>query len=128
MTEERANEILRTRYPEATITKGQYFGGSCSGRVVVVFQPGGKAYQYHGCSTYQQILLRLGFNILYKHNVKAYQDRIAKLEAEIEAGGHENFFIFPGENEWHAYSDEEIAQMKSEIDRIKNELATAIID
>ena len=128
MTEERANEILRTRYPEATITKGQYFGGSRSGRVVVTFKPNGKCYEYHGCSTYQQILERLGFNILYKHNVKAYQDRIAELEAEIEAGGHENFFILPGEDKWYVYSDEEINQMRSEIDRIKNELATAIID
>ena len=128
MTEARANEILKTKYPEATITKGQYYGGSCSGRIVVVFQPGGKAYQYHGCSTYQQILERLGFNILYKHNVKAYEDRIAKLEAEIAAGGYERIFFYPGEDNWCTYTEEEIAQMRSEIDRMKNELATAIID
>lgn len=128
MTEARANEILRTKYPEATITKGQYYGGSCSGRMVVVFKPNGKVYQYRDCSTYQQILERLGFNILYKHNVKAYQDRIAKLEAEIAAGGYENFFVFPGEECWHTFTDEEIANRRSEIESIKNELATAIID
>lgn len=128
MTEKRANEILRTKYPEATITKGQYYGGSCSGRIVVVFQPGGKVYQYHGCSTYQQILERLGFNILYKHNVTNMENEIKRLEAEIEAGGYENFFVLPGEDEWCTYSEEEIAQMRSEIESIKNELATAIID
>lgn len=128
MTEARANEILRTKYPEATITKGQYYGGSCSGRIVVVFQPGGKAYQYHGCSTYQQILERLGFKILYKHNVEGYKCRIKKLEDQIAAGGYENIFVFPGEDKWHTYSEEEINQMRAELGSLKNELATAIID
>lgn len=125
MTEKRANEILRTKYPEAEIVKNM--GGVANGRIAVIYQPGGKVYAYQA-SSYQQVLAKLGFKILYKHNVDNMKEEIKRLETEIEAGGYENMFVLPGEDEWYTYTEEEIAQMRSEIDRIKNELATAIID
>lgn len=129
MTEKRANEILRTKYPEAELVKGQYYGGSCSGRVAVIFHPGGKAYQYRGCSTYQQILERLGFTILYKHNVDSMKRRIEELNKNISDGGEEN--LFPGvfdDREWIPFTDDEMDNMKREVAELEDTLANAIID
>ena len=123
MTEKRANEILRTKYPEATIFKRNSMGGTSSSRLAVTFQPNGKVYDYSG-SSYQQVLEKLGFNILYKHNVEHYKRMIADLEAEIEAGGFDNIFT-DGFVKW---SEEELAAKRIQIELIKNELATAIIE
>lgn len=127
MTEAKANEILRTKYPEATITKGQYFGGSCTGRIVVTFKPGGKVYQYHGCSTYQQILERLGFNILYKSNVDNYKRLISDLERKISDGGEENKFHLFDKRDWIPFNPEEISRMEQELKEYKDILENAII-
>lgn len=127
MTEVRANEILRTKYPEATIYNGKRFGGSCVGRMVVVFKEGGKCYDYCA-SSYQQVLEKLGFKILYKHNVNNYNRRIEELEKKIADGGEENLFHLFDDRDWIPFTEEEILQMQKELDSLKNELATAIID
>lgn len=128
MTEKRANEILRTKYPEATIFRRNSMGGTSSSRLAVTFVPNGKVYDYAAAS-YQQVLEKLGFNILYKHNVKCYKEKIEQLEAEIEAGGETNIFakLF-GEDPWHTFTDKELADKRAEIDHINEILATAIID
>lgn len=123
MTEKRANEILRTKYPEAEIVKNM--GGVATGRISVIFTPGGKVYSYLA-SSYQQVLEKLGFEILYKHNVLNYKNEITRLKKEIEAGGYEDIFQISGED-FYKYTDEEINQMKNEITRIENILATSII-
>lgn len=123
MTEKRANEILRTKYPEAEIVKNM--GGVATSRISVIFTPGGKVYSYLA-SSYQQVLEKLGFEILYKHNVLNYKNEIARLKKEIEAGGYEDIFQISGED-FYKYTDEEINQMKNEITRIENILATSII-
>ena len=123
MTEKRANEILRTKYPEAEIVKNM--GGVATSRISVIFTPGGKVYSYLA-SSYQQVLEKLGFEILYKHNVLNYKNEITRLKKEIEAGGHEDIFQISGED-FYKYTDEEINQMKNEITRIENILATLII-
>lgn len=123
MTEKRANEILRTKYPEAGIVKNM--GGVATSRISVIFTPGGKVYSYLA-SSYQQVLEKLGFEILYKHNVLNYKNEITRLKKEIEAGGYEDIFQISGED-FYKYTDEEINQMKNEITRIENILATSII-
>ena len=123
MTEKRANEILRTKYPEAEIVKNM--GGVATSRISVIFTPGGKVYSYL-VSSYQQVLEKLGFEILYKHNVLNYKNEITRLKKEIEAGGYEDIFQISGED-FYKYTDEEINQMKNEITRIENILATSII-
>ena len=123
MTEKRANEILRTKYPEAEIVKNM--GGVATSRISVIFTPGGKVYSYLA-SSYQQVLEKLGFEILYKHNVLNYKNEIARLKKEIEASGYEDIFQISGED-FYKYTDEEINQMKNEITRIENILTTSII-
>ena len=123
MTEKRANEILRTKYPEAEIVKNM--GGVATSRISVIFTPGGKVYSYLA-SSYQQVLEKLGFEILYKHNVLNYKNEITRLKKEIEVGGHEDIFQISGED-FYEYTAEEINQMKNEITRIENILATSII-
>ena len=123
MTEKRANEILRTKYPEAEIVKNM--GGVATSRISVIFTPGGKVYSYLA-SSYQQVLEKLGFKILYKHDVLNYKNEITRLKKEIEAGGYEDIFQISGED-FYKYTDEEINQMKNEITRIENILATSII-
>ena len=123
MTEKRANEILRTKYPEAKIVKN--IGGVATSRISVIFTPGGKVYSYLAGS-YQQVLEKLGFEILYKHNVLNYKNEITRLKKEIEAGGYEDIFQISSED-FYKYTDEEINQMKNEITRIENILATSII-
>lgn len=123
MTEKRANEILRTKYPEAEIVKNM--GGVATSRISVIFTPGGKVYSYLA-SSYQQVLEKLGFEILYKHNVLNYKNEITRLKKEIEAGGYEDIFQISGED-FYKYTDEEINRMKNEITRIENILATSII-
>lgn len=128
MTEKRANEILRTKYPEAELVKGQYFGGSCSGRVCVVFHPGGKVYDYRGCSTYQQILGRLGFTILYKHDVANMKRRIDVLNKKISDGGEENTLHLFDKRKWIPFTADEMDNMKREVAELEDTLANAIID
>ena len=124
MTEARANEIFKTKYPEGEIINGKNFGGSCAGRMVVIFNKGGKVYQYNATS-YQAILERFGFKILYKHNVKAYERQIESLEKSIADGGERDFFDASG---WHSYSRDEIKIMQAEIQRLKDILAESICE
>lgn len=124
MTEARANEIFRTKYPTGEIINGKRFGGSCAGRMVVIFQEGGKCYDY-GATSYQAILERFGFKILYKHNVAAYERQIADLEKRIADGGEQDFFDASG---WHTYSSDELGNMRDEIRRIKCLLAESICE
>lgn len=128
MTEAKANEILRTKYPEATIFRRNSIGGTTSSRLAITFKPNGKIYDY-AATSYQQVLEKLGFNILYKHDVKGYTERIKKLEAEIKTGGEQDIFaeLF-GEDVWHTFTEEELKAKRAEIARIQNILNASIID
>lgn len=128
MTESKANEILRTKYPEGTIYNGKRFGGASSSEMVVTFSPNGRCYHYYATS-YQQVLEKLGFKILYKHNVTSYNNRIKELESNIAAGGYDNSFfaVIADEPDFVKYTQEEITAMKAEIDNIKKELSISII-
>ena len=123
MTEAQANKILRTKYPEATIYRRNSMGGTSSCNLAVTFKKEGKVYDYHA-SSYQQVLAKLGINILYSHDVANMQLRINKLSGLIEKGWEVNLFC---KDHKKVFSSEEIAHMKAEIDSLQTELATAII-
>lgn len=123
MTEAQANKILRTKYPEATIYRRNSMGGTSSCNLAVTFKKEGKVYAYYA-SSYQQVLAKLGINILYSHNVATMQTRINKLVDLIEKGWEVSLFC---KDHKKVFSSEEIARMKAEIDRLQTELATAII-
>ena len=125
MTEKKANEILRTKYPEATIHNGKRFGGSNSCHMVVTFEPCGKCYSYYA-STYQEVLEKLGFNILYKHNVEAINNEIARLEAKIEKGFEEVLLSLTGEKV-HVFTGEEISEMKLKVKELAELIETSYI-
>lgn len=124
MTEKQANEILRTKYPEATIFRRNSMGGTSSSALAVTFYPNGKVYDYQA-SSYQQVLEKLGFNILYKHNVKNMMDRIEKLQKKISDGGEDTLHLF-GEK-YHTFTADELSSMQDEIDKIASYIADSII-
>lgn len=77
MTEKRANEIFRTKYPEGKIVRRH--ASSADNKFWVTFKPEGKVY-YYACSTYQELLSRFGFKIAYKHDVEALKDQVIRYE------------------------------------------------
>lgn len=99
MTEARANEIFRTKYPNGEIVRKN--ASSTGWKYYVVFNRGGKVY-YYGCSSYAELLNRLGFEIVYKHNLESAKATLSKWEKEIadaKAGKFSRFaFIFTEQN------------------------------
>ena len=95
MTEARANEIFRTKYPEGEITRKH--ASSAGWKYFVVFNKGGKAY-YYGCTSYAELLNRLGFEVVYTHNLESAKATLKKYEEELndaKAGKFSKFaFIF----------------------------------
>lgn len=127
MTEKRANEILRTKYPKARIYNGKRFGGATSSEMVVVFDEGGKCYNY-SASSYQQVLEKLGFKILYKHNVESMNRRIAELEKQIADRGEENRFHLFDKRDFIPYADDEVKARERELESIRKEIKESYIE
>lgn len=127
MTEKRANEIIRTKYTDATIFKRNSFGGTNTTHLAVVFSPNGKVYDYYGLS-YQQVLAKLGFKILYKHNVESMNRRIAELEKQIADRGEENRFHLFDKRDFIPYTDEEVNERERELESIRKEIAESYIE
>ena len=83
MTEARANEIFRTKYPNGSILRKN--STSAGNKYWVVFDENSKVY-YYSATSYSELLRRLKFNVIYKHdlktaeaNVARYQDRLDKI-------------------------------------------------
>lgn len=66
MTEKKANELLRTKYPEAEIVR-QGRSSAPKGKYFVTFQPLGKVY-YYSAPNYSALLGKLG--------IKGFEDFI----------------------------------------------------
>lgn len=81
MTEARANEIFRTKYPEGEICRKH--STSAENKYWVTFKPEGKVYYYSGTS-YQQVLGKLGFPIAYKHNIETAKNCVARHTKQLE--------------------------------------------
>lgn len=123
MTNERANEILKTKYPEAEIYAPGTMGGVPNGRIALTFDPNGKVYSYVA-QNYAQVLNKLGFNVIYKDHANYLESHIETLEKEIALGGYDDIFT----GEWIRFTDKEIESKKVEIAKYKSILETSIIE
>ena len=91
MTEQKANQIFKTKYPEGEIVRRN--NSSAGNKFWVTFKPEGRVY-YYSCATYQELLSRFGFEIVYQHNVtsvKEYIDKLEKQLAELKSGKGNKF-------------------------------------
>lgn len=90
MTEARANEIFKTKYPEGEIRRRH--ATSAENKYWVTFNPNGKVY-YYSATSYAELLRRFEFNVIYKHdlsnaeaNVERYQNKLDKfLKGEFDS-------------------------------------------
>ena len=81
MTFERFEELLKTKYPEATACAHGKFAGTQGGnQVEISFRPYGKCYFYYG--SYQSILCRVGISCVYKDDIESMKLRLARLKEE----------------------------------------------
>ena len=81
MTEQKANQIFKTKYPEGEIVRRN--NSSAGNKFWVTFKPDGKVY-YYSCATYKQLLQKLGFEVVYQHNIEAEENLIAMAEKDLE--------------------------------------------
>lgn len=81
MTEARANEIFRTKYPEGEIVRRN--NSSAGNKFFVTFKPQGKVY-YYACLTYVELLRRFGFDVVYSHDVAAVKSSLRHYEKQLE--------------------------------------------
>ena len=121
MTNTKANEILRTKYPTATIYKKNTFHGVFSSAFSVTFTDGGKVYNYNA-SNYGEVLQKLGFTVLYIDEIEDRKQRIERIQNNINAGQRKKLF-----GGVHVYTSEEIQEMKKEIEDLKQLIDSAII-
>lgn len=91
MTEKKANEIFRTKYPEGEIVRRN--NSSAGNKFWVTFKPNGKVY-YYACSTYAELLGRFGFKVVYKHNIKNAEDQLSRYEKQLEDARNGKFQPF----------------------------------
>ena len=96
--------IVKSKFPQAEIFKhGEFAGNKIN--VAVIFTPQSKAYKYNG--TYCEVLNKLGFEAIYKHNLEAVKNSLAK--AKAEHGTRDDFFGLEVDN------TEEIARLEAEL-------------
>lgn len=121
MTEARANEIFRTKYPEGEIVRKN--ASSAGWKYFVVFKHGGKVYEY-GCTSYQQLLGRFGFNIAYKHDIENAKEQLSKYEKQLEDAKNGKFqpFAFVFVERTKEAEEEEIKSIQKEVNEWKEEL------
>ena len=91
MTEKRANEIFRTKYPEGEIVRRN--NSSAGNKFWVTFKPQGKVY-YYACSTYAELLNRFGFEIVYKHDIESAKLTLEKYEQQLKDAKNGKFLPF----------------------------------
>lgn len=100
MTEKKANEIFRTKYPEGEIVRRN--NSSAGNKFWITFKPTGKVY-YYACSTYAELLRRFGFEVVYKHDIKNAEDTLKEYEKQLKDAKNGNFnpfaFVFVERNE-----------------------------
>ena len=116
MTEKRANEIFRTKYPEGEIVRRN--NSSAGNKFWVTFKPTGKVY-YYSCSTYQELLSRFGFEIVYQHNIDSVKGFIKYYEKQLEEkrnGVFDNPFVLEYTEE---IKEQEMQDTLSEIKKWK---------
>ena len=103
MTEQRANEIFRTKYPNGEIRRPN--STSEGSRYWVIFNESHKVYGYRAQS-YAELLGRFGFTVVYERDVRSIEKSLADHEKEL-ADGYDNSiaaaFLFEDENQEEAH-------------------------
>lgn len=121
MTEKRANEIFRTKYPEGEIIRRH--NSSAENKFWVTFKPNGKVY-YYACSTYQELLSRFGFKIAYKHDIETVKGLVDLYEEKLANALEGKFdpftFVFIERNE--ETEKQVIADIKEQLENHKQQL------
>lgn len=113
MTFAKYQSLFLQKYPNGeTFMHDEFMHGTDRNRqkVGVVFEPNGKVYMYRGA--YEDILCRIGVNVISKERFSELEARLAHLK---EMDGTEDLFggVFD-------YSDE-IASVVSEIEKYKTD-------
>lgn len=128
MTEQRANEIFRTKYPNGEI--GRPNSTSVGSKYWVIFDNSngeGKVYGY-AASSYVALLQRLGFKICYRADIQVAYTELDRMEKEL-AKGYEAFldeWIFTAsytemEEEWRTSLQGGINAQRAYIERVESE-------
>ena len=81
MTFTKFEELLHTKYPEAsTCMHGKFAGTQRNNKVEINFQSHSKCYCYYG--SYKEILNRLGIKVIEKFDIENAKVRIEHYKAE----------------------------------------------
>jgi hypothetical protein len=123
MTIEQVNKIFKTKYPEGEVVQKGKMGGASKSSTSVIFSKGGKVYSYN-VDNYVSLLKRLGFNVIYRHTVDSYKDRIVDIEKILADCGEESIFEDEG---WLALTDDDIQSYNNELEQINNILNTSVV-
>ena len=91
MTEKKANEIFRTKYPDGEICKKN--STSAGGKYWVTFKPNGKVY-YYSCASYAELLGRFDFNVVYKHDLVSAEETLRAYKKQLEKAKNGKFPTF----------------------------------
>lgn len=98
MTEARANEIFKTKYPNGSILRKN--STSAGNKYWVVFDENSKAY-FYSATSYAELLRRLKFNVIYKHdlnNAEANVERYTKQLEDLNNGIKPGLLLIPIED------------------------------
>ena len=114
MTEKKANEIFRTKYPEGEICRKNTT--SAGNKYWVTFKPNGKVY-YYSCSSYAELLKRFDFKIVYKHDLESAELTLKNYEQQLEDAKNGNFNPFA-----FAFIEQTKESEKAEIEYLQNQV------
>ena len=128
MTEQKANEIFRKKYPFGEI--GRPNSTSVGSKYWVIFDNSngnGKVYGYTAGS-YAALLQRLGFKVCYRADIKGAYDELKRMENEL-AGGYDQaisewIFTDPNdetEEKWRTRLEAGIRCQRAYIERVESE-------
>lgn len=120
MTNTQANALFRTKYPTGTIWE---VGNENipAGKIGVTFSDDGRVYKY-AATSYQQILARFGFKVLYKHNIEMLESEIQSIQKVIKDDGF--FDPFTG---FEILTDTKRKELEKRIIEIQKKIDTAIV-
>lgn len=128
MTEQKANEIFRTKYPFGEI--GRPNSTSVGSKYWVIFDNSngeGKVYGYTAGS-YAALLQRLGFKICYRADIKGAYLQLELIENELSNGyeAYRKEWIFDDdiaetEEEWKTRLQGGINAQRAYIERVESE-------
>ena len=123
MTEAKANEIFRTKYPEGNIIRKNVT--SAGNKYWVTFNPNSKAY-FYSATSYAELLNRLGFKVVYRHNLETAKQQVEHYEEKInkyKKGELDEFEILFGltEEQLIENTERELNDAKKRVNYYKNE-------